>query len=63
MDQIIRFVSLARSGRFYLTDLCEQFEIIRGCDCGLRSADCGFVEGKARSPGTPVARDLRAQES
>lgn len=29
MDEIIRFVSLARSGRFYLTDLCEQFGISR----------------------------------
>jgi hypothetical protein len=30
MDEIIRFVSLAKSGRFYLTDLCEQFGEAKG---------------------------------
>ncbi len=29
MDEIIRFVSLAKSGRFTITDLCEQFTISR----------------------------------
>lgn len=29
MDEIIRFVSLANSGRFHITDLCEQFGISR----------------------------------
>lgn len=29
MDEIIRFVSLAKSGRFTITDLCEQFAISR----------------------------------
>jgi transposase InsO family protein len=29
MEEIIRFVSLARSGRFTVTDLCEQFSISR----------------------------------
>ena len=29
MEEIIRFVTLANSGRFTLTDLCEQFGISR----------------------------------
>ena len=29
MEEINRFVMLALSGRFYLTDLCEQFGISR----------------------------------
>ena len=29
MDEIIRLVSLATSGRFTITDLCEQFTISR----------------------------------
>ncbi len=29
MEEINRFIQLARSGRFYLTDLCEQFGISR----------------------------------
>ena len=29
IEELIRFVSLARSGRFTVTDLCEQFGISR----------------------------------
>jgi hypothetical protein len=29
MEEIIRFVTLAKSGRFTVTDLCEQFGISR----------------------------------
>jgi transposase len=29
MDEIIRFVSLAQTGRFTVTELCEQFGISR----------------------------------
>ncbi|MFZ5497240.1 MAG: helix-turn-helix domain-containing protein [Verrucomicrobiota bacterium] len=29
MDEIIRFVSLAQTGRFTITELCEQFTISR----------------------------------
>jgi len=29
MEEIIRFVMLAQSGRFTVTDLCEQFGISR----------------------------------
>jgi predicted ArsR family transcriptional regulator len=29
MEEIIRYVSLAQTGRFTITDLCEQFGISR----------------------------------
>ena len=29
MEELIRFVTLARGGQFTITDLCEQFEISR----------------------------------
>jgi DNA-binding GntR family transcriptional regulator len=29
MDEIVRFVLLARSGRFTITELCEQFAVSR----------------------------------
>ncbi len=45
MEQINRFVTLAHSGRFYFTDLCEQFGISRktGYKHLARYAACGMA--------------------
>ena len=51
MEEIIRFVMLARSGRFTLTDLCEQFGISRktGYKHLERYAEGGLKALQARS--------------
>jgi transposase len=51
MEEIIRFVLLARSGRFTITDLCEQFGISRktGYKHLERYADAGLKGLQPRS--------------
>ena len=51
MEEIIRFVMLARSDRFTLTDLCEQFGVSRktGYKHLARYADAGLKGLQARS--------------
>ena len=51
MEEINRFVMLARSGRFYLTDLCEQFSISRktGYKYLERYAESGLAGLQPRS--------------
>lgn len=51
MEEINRFIQLAQSGRFYLTDLCEQFGISRktGYKHLERYAELGLAALKPRS--------------
>ncbi len=57
MEEINRFIQLARSGRFYLTDLCEQFGISRktGYKHLERYAELGLAALKA-NPKEPIRK-------
>ena len=58
MEEINRFVMLARSGRFSVTDLCEQFGISRktGYKHLERYAELGLDGLRSQAKGEPSQR-------